>query len=131
MTCPECGRDVRPSNMERHRRARHYPRADGRPWGTKWHPPAIPIRVGKDRDRRYDEIVPRGEGDHRYRIYALRVGELELVASAPTPQGMGVALVTMHAEDEFGIDDSVGVLDTIEDPGHWVVSPFTLGRRKG
>lgn len=23
--CPECGREIRPSNMERHRRARHLP----------------------------------------------------------------------------------------------------------
>lgn len=128
--CPECGRELRPCNLERHRRARHLPKPEKRSWGVKFRQPAIPITVGAERDRRYDEHVPRGEGPYRYRIYRLRGGELELLGAAPDAPCMGVALVTMHAEGEFIVDDSVGVLDTIEDPGHWIVNPFTLGRRK-
>lgn len=128
--CPECGRRLRPCNLARHRRARHLPVATVSSYGHRFYPPAIPMRVGREKDRRYDEHVPRGIGDHRYRIYRLRTGELELVASAPSAENMGVALVVLHEEGEFEIDDSVGVLDTIETPGHWVVSPFTLGRRR-
>lgn len=127
--CPECGRRVRPSNLERHRRAQHLPRGRKTTYGHRFTPPAIPIRVGKERDRRYDEHIPRGEGDHRFRIYRLRTGELQVVASAPLPEDMGVALVILHSENEFDIDDSVGVLDTLVDPGHWIVNPWTLGRR--
>lgn len=130
VACPECGRHVRPSNLARHRRAQHTPRGTPAKYGHKFRPPALPISVGKEKDRRYDDIVERGEGDHRYRIYRLREGELQLVATAPNAGGMGLGLVTLHAEGEFEIDDSVGVLDTLEDPGHWVVSPFTLGRRR-
>lgn len=127
--CPECGRQVRPSNMERHRRARHMPKPKVSAYGHKFSTPAIPITLGADTDRRYDEHVPRGEGDHLYRIYRLRSGELELIATAADPESMGVALVTLHAEGEFISDDSVGVLDTLVDPGHWVVNPWTLGRK--
>lgn len=126
--CPECGRRVRPSNLARHRRT-HLPRASKAEYGHKFDKPALPITLGKEKDRRYDEHVPRGEGDHRYRIYRLRAGDLELVSTAPTAGGMGLALVTNHAEGEFIGDDSVGVLDTLVDPGHWVVSPWTLGRK--
>lgn len=128
--CPECGRRVRPSNLARHRRAQHVPKGRPRNFGTKFVSPAIPIRAGRERDRRYDEHFPRGEGRYRYRIYRLRGGELELVAAAPNAAAMGLALATLHGEGEFIVDDSVGVLDTLEDPGHWVVHPFALGRRK-
>lgn len=128
--CPECGRHIRPSNIARHRKARHTPRPRPTSYGHKFSVPAIPITVGKDKDRRYDDHVERGPGPHRYRIYRLRAGDLQLIASAPDPACMGVALVTLHNEGEFIVDDSVGVLDTIEDPGHWVVHPFALGRRR-
>lgn len=128
--CPECGRKVKPSNLERHRRARHLPRGKPVEYGHKFTPPAIPILLGKDEDRRYDDHVPRGIGPHRYRIYRLRGGELQLVASAPDAACMGVGLATLYSEGEFIVDDSVGVLDTIEDPGHWIVHPFSLGRRR-
>jgi hypothetical protein len=129
VACPECDRVLRPCNLARHRKAQHYPRGVPTEYGHRFLPPALPIRVGREQDRRYDEHVPRGNGDHRYRIYRLRAGELELVASAPEPEHMGLGLVTLHAEGEFGFDDSVGVLDTLEDPGHWVVHPWALGRR--
>lgn len=88
-----------------------------------------PIRQGKDRDRRYDDVFPRGIGPYRFRVYRLRAGQLDLIAAAPEPGDMGDALFRLYSEGEFIGDDSVGVLDTAEDPGHWVVSPFTLGRR--
>lgn len=98
-------------------------------YGTRILEPVNPIRIGKGSDRRYDENVPRGEGKYRFRIYRLRAGELQLVAAAPDAQAMGLALATLHGEHEFMGDDSVGVLDTIVDPGHWVVHPYTLGRK--
>jgi hypothetical protein len=97
---------------------------------TRWQSPVIPISVGAEKDRRFDEFVERGEGPNRYRIYRLRGGELELVATAPTAEAMGLALTMLAREGEFIVDDSVGVLDTATDPGHWIVNPFTLGRRR-
>ena len=86
--------------------------------------------MGAEKDRRYDEHVPRGFGPHQFRIYRLRGGELELIASCGQASDMGMALAQLYAEGEFIIDDSVGVLDTSADPGDWIVNPFALGRRK-
>lgn len=127
--CKDCGQKIVPSNMARHRAARHLPRVKKTAYGTKLEPAPNPIRVGKGKDRRYDEDFPRGFGPYRYRIYRLRAGELELVAAAPDAGSMGVALVNLYQDGEFVGDDSVGCLDTATDPGHWIVSPFTLGRR--
>lgn len=124
-----CGRILRPCNLARHVRARHAPSIEEREFGAMVMAPANPIRIGKRHDRRYDDFVPRGEGPHRYRIYRLRAGDLELLATAPLAENMGLALKTLHEEGEFIGDDSVGILDTIEDPGHWVANPFTLGRK--
>jgi hypothetical protein len=127
--CPDgCGRKLRPCNVARHRKAQHTPRLS-RPRYTKIQPPTVPIRLGKDTDRRYDEVLPRGEGPHRYRIYRLRAGELEIVASAPDAECMGYALAHLAGEGEFTTDDSAGILDTATDPGHWCVNPWALGRR--
>lgn len=109
----------------------HYPKLQPRDWGHKCQPATRPIRLGSERDRRYDEHVPRGVGAHRYRIYRLRAGELHLVATAPEPEHLGVALVICDEEGEWDqVDDSVGALDTAREPGHWVINPFTLGRRQ-
>jgi len=126
--CIECGRTIRPCNLARHR-STHYPRL--RPWvyGHKMVPATRPITLGTDKDRRYDEHVPRGIGPHRFRIYRLRQGELELIASAETPGDFGEALFVLDQEGEFITDDSTGVLDTARDPGHWIVHPWALGRR--
>lgn len=128
--CSDCGQKIRPSNLARHRKARHLPKPTTTAYGTKFESPSKPIRVQRASDRRYDEAYPRGVGPYRYRIYRLRAGELDLVAAAPEAADMGEGLVRLHSEGEFVGDDSVGVLDTKDDPGHWVVSPFTLGRRK-
>lgn len=129
LPCPDCGKTIRPCNMGRHRRAKHLPKVVESVYGTRYSVPAMPIRVGKDRSRRHDEIAPRGKGPYRYRIYRLRGGDLQLVSAVATAERMGKELADLHQYGEFVGDDSVGVLDTIEDPGHWIVSPFTLGRR--
>lgn len=98
-------------------------------YGSKFSVPEMPLRLGKKQDRRYDEVAPRGDGRDRYRIYRLRAGDLQLLATTQTAEGMGIALAQLHEEHEWVGDDSVGVLDTIIDPGHWVVNPWTLGRR--
>jgi len=128
-TCPECKQKIRPCNMMRHRRARHFPRKTRTVYGSKFSLPSMPIRLGKGADRRYDDLVPRGEGPERYRIYRLRAGELQLLATTGTAEGFGLAIKTLHEDGEFVGDDSAGVLDTATDPGHWVINPWTLGRR--
>jgi len=89
----------------------------------------MPIKLGVKKDRRYDEVAPRGDGEDRFRIYRLRAGDLQLLATVQTAEAIGTALVTLHDDGEWVGDDSVGVLDTKTDPGHWIVSPWTLGRR--
>lgn len=126
--CPDCGRRMRASNLGRHRAAKHVPTRSRVPFGSKFSVPEVPIKLGSRKDRRYDDIAPRGEGDDRFRIYRLRAGDLQLLATTDTPQGMGLALSTLHEDGEWEGDDSVGVLDTATDPGHWIVSPWTLGR---
>ena len=127
--CPDCGQKIRPCNMMRHRRARHIPRRDRTVYGSKFSVPSMPIRLGVKKDRRYDEVAPRGDGEDRFRIYRLRAGDLQLLATVQTAEAIGTALVTLHEDGEWVGDDSVGVLDTKTDPGHWIVSPWTLGRR--
>lgn len=128
--CPECDRELRPCNLARHRKT-HAPRKTKTTYGGKYKPATKPIRLGKKKDRRYDDFVPRGMGPERYRLYRLRAGDLQLLATAANAQAIGLALVTLHGEEEFaGGDDSVGILDTATEPGHWIVSPFTLGRRR-
>lgn len=128
--CPDgCGMRVRPSNLKRHRRT-HLPPAVERGWGTQFLRPTRPIRwKSGTHDRRYDEHYPRGEGPFRFRIYRLRGGELQLIAAAPTPPCFGTALYELDQDGEFITDDATGVLDTVPDPGNWVVHPFALGRR--
>lgn len=126
--CPDCGQKIRPCNHARHRRAKHLPKQQA-PF-TRWAQPPEPMPSRKGEERRYDEHVPRGEGAHRYRLYRLRAGDLALVASAPDPASLGLALVTCHNEGEFSrADDSVGCLDTLTDPGVWLINPWSLGRR--
>jgi hypothetical protein len=128
-TCPDCGQRIRPCNMMRHRRARHIPKETRTVYGSKFSVPKQPIRLGKEKDRRYDDLVPRGVGKHQYRIYRLRAGELQLLATARTPEQFGVGIARLHDKGEFVGDDSVGVLNTATDPGSWVINPWTLGRR--
>jgi hypothetical protein len=53
-----------------------------------------------------------------------------MLAAVETPEDMGRKLVELHDKGEFSIaDDSIGVLDTAEDPGSWIANPWALGRR--
>lgn len=127
--CPDCARELRPCNLARHRKT-HLPQRKKAKYGGRYLAAARPIRLGRKQDRRYDDYVPRGEGPERYRLYRLRAGDLQLLATTGTSQGIGLALVTLHEEGEFaGGDDSIGILDTATDPGHWITNPWTLGRR--
>ncbi len=130
VACPDgCGTRVRPCNLTRHRRT-HIPPAIETGWGTKFGRPKRPILQWRNHDHRYDEHYPRGEGPFRFRIYRLRAGELQLIAAAPTPPCYGTALYELDQDGEFIVDDSTGVLDTLPNPGNWIVHPFALGRRK-
>jgi hypothetical protein len=92
--------------------------------------PKRPLLQYRTHDTRYDEIAPRGRTASRYRIYRLRGGELQLIAAAATPSGFGWALVDLKKKGEFIVDDCTGVLDTAEEPGGWIVHPFSLGRTR-
>ena len=128
VNCPECGSRVRPCNLTRHRRS-HLPVPVDLGIYTYFLPGKRPM-LQHNHDTRYDEVAPRGEGQYRARIYRLRGGELQLIAAAPGPMAVGVALFDLHERGEFIADDSVGVLDTGSDPGDWIVHPFALGRRR-
>lgn len=69
--------------------------------------------------------VPRNE-EHRFRIYRMIYDELDLVATASTPEDVGVALITLGREGEFE-HSCAGVLDTHgtdEVQGAWILNPF-------
>jgi hypothetical protein len=97
---------------------------------TYFHQAKRPILQYRTHDTRYDELVPRGPGPYRFRIYRLRGGELQLIAAAASPDYFGRALVTLKEMQEFIADDATGVLDTAEEPGGWIVHPFALGRTR-
>lgn len=80
-----------------------------------------------------DDLWPR-DPEHRYRIYAVVGDERTVLAAASTPQGVGLALVTLH-EDEVLIGrrlsdlGRIGVLDTMPGgqpglDGDWIVLPY-------
>lgn len=77
-----------------------------------------------------DEHYPRDE-QNRYRIYRLRRCRLEVMVTMPTPEGIGLALVTLTDEGEFDSYDAVGVLDTHgrrDIAGTWIVNPYATGQ---
>jgi hypothetical protein len=84
-----------------------------------------------------DALYPRDE-EHRYRIYARRGDELEVLAATGEPGGIGEAIVALDQDErdrgrrlmDLG---AFGVLDVID--GRWIVLPWhrpdiraTLGR---
>jgi hypothetical protein len=81
--------------------------------------------VGSPRLRWMPDAWPR-ESRERYRIVVVRNGVQETVASTPTKEGIGTALVTLHSEGEFA-DARVGVLDTLAERHGWIVSPYETG----
>lgn len=78
----------------------------------------------------HDDVYPRGRGPHRFRIYRVRHGEREVLATTQRASWVLPAIVRLIDEGdiEYGKDDSVGVLDTVTDPGKWIIHPYTLGR---
>lgn len=71
------------------------------------------------------EEIPRNP-EHRFRIYRMVYEELDLVATASTPEEVGVALITLGREGEFE-RSCAGILDTggtDEEPGTWCLNPF-------
>lgn len=81
-----------------------------------------------------DDLWPRIP-EMRYRVYAQRDGELQVLAAAPTPQGAGLALVTLHddAKQTGGTLPGVGKIGLLdvrpgEPTGEWIVNPFERSR---
>lgn len=73
-----------------------------------------------------DQLWPRDE-EHRYRLYARRGSQLEVLAAAGTPGGVGVAIFQLDADEReqggaLGDLGAFGILDVIE--RRWVVSPW-------
>lgn len=77
-----------------------------------------------------DTLYPR-DAEHRYRVYARRGKELEVLACAPDAGGVGQILVTFHEDQkregrrlaDLGV---IGVLDVLN--SEWVVLPWERGR---
>jgi len=71
--------------------------------------------------------VPRDPA-HRFRVYRTRYDELDLVATASTPEEVGAAIVKLGREGEFA-GSCLGLLDTHgtdETKGSWVVHPWDV-----
>lgn len=73
-----------------------------------------------------DTLYPIDE-QHRYRVYARRGKELEVLCAAPSPEAMGTALVQLDRDSaEHGrrlVDQgAIGVLDVID--RRWIVMPW-------
>lgn len=125
MTCPVCHREIRPCNLARHRRARHLPRAHPARYGRRFTQPEQPIL---DRSvPRFDEVAPRDIENH-FRVYRLRGGDLQLLATTKRHADFGTAIFDLHAAGEFIVDDAIGVFDAVEET--WIVNPWNLGRRR-
>jgi len=77
----------------------------------------------------HDDLWPR-DAEHRYRLYVVRGPEREVLAAAPTMQGIGLAISTIHDDcKQVGrrLADlgKVGILDAIE--REWILMPFDRG----
>lgn len=76
-----------------------------------------------------DDLWPR-DADHRYRLYGRRGAELDVLAAAPDPGGIGQAIVQIHADQKeaggtLGDLGVTGVLDAVD--GEWIVLPWPKG----
>lgn len=64
----------------------------------------------------HDDVYPR-TAEHRFRLYGRDThGNIHVIATAPDPEGIGLALVTTAREHrEAGLNpEIVGVLDAVE-----------------
>lgn len=80
----------------------------------------------------WDVLWPRIP-EYRYRIYAVTGDSQVVLAAAPDPAGIGVALVTLHEDAKaagrrLADEGRIGVLDVLpDDPGvksDWIVLPW-------
>lgn len=92
-------------------------------------PPPTAAAAPGSRSRRRSSpssvVAPR-DMLHRYRIYRQVFDEIALLATATTPEDVGVAIVTLGREGEFS-GGCLGILDTHgseEVPGTWIVQPW-------
>lgn len=72
--------------------------------------------------------IPRDEM-HRYRIYRMKLDEIDLIATASNPEDLGIAIITLGLEGEFS-GTCIGILDTHgsdSEPGSWVLNPWDTG----
>lgn len=80
----------------------------------------LPTRTILDRD-----AIPRTKA-HKYRIYRVIAGELELVATARGPNSLGRKIIELGIKNEFQ-QSCLGLLETFGQsgtPGMWLVSPW-------
>lgn len=74
---------------------------------------------------------PRALALERYRVYALADAThrpddgLQLLATAPDAQGLGLALITLREEGQITHNTRVGVKDDVL--RKWIVNPFAKG----
>lgn len=83
---------------------------------------------------RTDDVWPRNRA-HRYRLYLLQyekdsplgepdISDAQIIAAAPDLTGIGTAFGLLLSEGEVHPLDRVGVLDTDEVEGTWIVNPY-------
>lgn len=93
------------------------------------------MRGATDFEIEDDVLWPR-DPDHRYRLYAIRGREREVLAAAPDAGGIGQMLVTLN-DDEKALGKGrrlydrgrLGILDVLPDgnpspAGEWIVLPW-------
>lgn len=73
-----------------------------------------------------DVLYPR-DAEHRYRLYARRGGELEVLATAAEAGGVGEAIIQLHDDEKKNggrLSDrgAFGILDVVA--GEWLVLPW-------
>lgn len=64
--------------------------------------------------------------EERYGLYQFRDGELKALAYAPSPMGLGLALVTLAREGDIDPAVRLGVRD--RSAGEWLVFPWRDAR---
>lgn len=76
--------------------------------------------------------VPRDRA-HRFRLYRLYRGKLELIATAPTPGQLGQRIVTLGRKGFEFAGSTIGILDTHgtdASEGSWILNPWDTKPRR-
>lgn len=79
-----------------------------------------------------DVLYPRTDAE-RFRLYARRGSDLQVLATTDTAGGIGEAIVQIDADQaeigqQLGDLGALGVLDAVA--GRWIVSPWHRSERK-